>query len=109
MYGTLPDMEGNTMTGSQAFSEMCRIWSDAVRLAAGFIRFTTASMVVALLLCGCAGVPVHDTVARQSNLFNEERLRLTADYVRHHYGIVGYELREPQVIVLHYNGISLAD
>ena len=80
-----------------------------MRLAAGFMGLAAAPVVVALLLCGCAGAPVHDTVARQSNLFSEERLRLTAEYARHHYGIDGYELREPQIIVIHYTAFPTLD
>jgi len=87
----------------------CRIRSNVVSLAAGLLRLAAAPVVVALLLCSCAGVPVRDTVAHQSNLFNEERLRLTADYACRHYGIDGYELREPQMIVLHYTAFPTLD
>jgi N-acetyl-anhydromuramyl-L-alanine amidase AmpD len=80
-----------------------------MRLVAGLVRLTVTPVVVALLLCGCTGVPVRDTVAHQSNLFNEERLRLTADYARRHYGLEGYELREPQIIVLHYTAFPTLD
>jgi N-acetylmuramoyl-L-alanine amidase len=88
---------------------MCRIWSNTMRLVAGLARLTVTPVVVALLLCGCTGVPVRDTVAHQSNLFNEERLRMTADYACSHYGIEGYELREPQMIVLHYTAFPTLD
>ncbi len=59
-------------------------------------------VVTALLLSGCAMTPVRDPVAHPSNLFNQERLALTAAYARYHYNLDGYELREPQMIVLHY-------
>ena len=58
--------------------------------------------VSVLLLGGCAWVSVCDPMARQSNIFTRERLRLTAEYARRHYGADGYELREPEMIVLHY-------
>ena len=80
-----------------------------MRLVAGVLRIMVTPVVVTLLLCGCAGVPVRDTDAHQSNLFNEERLRLTADYARSHYGIEGYELREPRMIVLHYTAFPTLD
>ena len=66
-------------------------------------------LVSAFLLSGCAGALWSDPVARQLNLFTQERLLLTADYARHHYGGDGYELREPRMIVLHYTAFPTLD
>ncbi len=86
------------MTCRQRFTLTHRFRWDALRL----FTLIAASLAASFLLSGCAGVPVRDPVARRSNLFTRERLRLTAEYARHHYDSDGYELREPQMIVLHY-------
>jgi N-acetylmuramoyl-L-alanine amidase len=63
-------------------------------------------LIAAFLLCSCAVAPVRDQVALDSMIFNPERLRLTVEYARQHYGSDSYELREPQMIVLHYTAFS---
>ena len=44
----------------------------------------------------------YDSQARVREIFDGERLRLTAQYCKIHYGLDSSELREPQMIVLHY-------
>lgn len=65
-----------------------------------------AQVLLVLALAGCAGAPVFDGEARQVNLFTEERLLLTADYVGRHYGSETPELREPRMVVLHYTAFG---
>ncbi len=62
-----------------------------------------------LFLWGCVGAPVRDPMARPSNIFSGERLRRAADYARRHYGVDGYELRDPEMIVLHYTAFPTLD
>lgn len=45
---------------------------------------------------------VLDPQAIQKPIFNVERLRLTADYARRHYGQTGAFLNNPQMIVIHF-------
>jgi hypothetical protein len=63
----------------------------------------------ALLFClsamfsGCSGSgPMYDPQATIRDIFNGERLRLTAEYCFSHYGVYSHELHEPRMIVVHY-------
>jgi len=64
--------------------------------------------VMGLLLCLLSGRPArgagdgYDPKAAVRNVFTPERLKLTAEYDRLHYGLDTSELKDPQMIVLHY-------
>ena len=51
----------------------------------------------------------YDPRAIQRNIFDSQRVRLTAEYSRIHYGPETSELREPRMIVLHYTAIPTLD
>lgn len=63
-----------------------------------------------LLLPGLASLhaassAVLDPQAIQALIFDGERLRLTADYARSHYGVACAELQRPEMIVVHFTAI----
>jgi len=80
--------------------------NDTVRLSnpAYTFRLSVAALLfVSVILSGCLGRgTVLDPSATTCCVFNNERLRLTADYCRTHYGVGSYRLTEPQMIVVHY-------
>lgn len=51
----------------------------------------------------------YDPQATIRNIFDDMRLRLTANYCFTHYGRESAELREPQMIVVHYTAFSTLD
>jgi N-acetyl-anhydromuramyl-L-alanine amidase AmpD len=55
---------------------------------------------------GVAAETVWDPQATVRNVFDSERLKLTAEYSRIHYGAETSELREPRMIVLHYTAFA---
>jgi N-acetyl-anhydromuramyl-L-alanine amidase AmpD len=59
-------------------------------------------MMLSLHAVGSARAAEYDPQAKVHEVFDAERLRLTAEYCRIHYGIDGSTLSEPQMIVLHY-------
>jgi N-acetyl-anhydromuramyl-L-alanine amidase AmpD len=60
-------------------------------------------LLVLILPPGCRALEDgYDPVAKICNIFDPQRLRLTAEYNRIHYGLDSSELREPRMIVLHY-------
>lgn len=62
-----------------------------------------ALLLVSVILSGSPGrAAVLDPEATVRNIFDEQRLRLTADYCRTHYGLDSWRLTEPRMIVLHY-------
>jgi N-acetyl-anhydromuramyl-L-alanine amidase AmpD len=52
-----------------------------------------------------ATASVLDSQARPQPLFDTERMRLTVDYARHHYGAASAVLNNPQMIVVHFTTI----
>lgn len=63
----------------------------------------TALLLASALLAGCAGGGVvNDPRAAARSVFNDERLRLTAEYCRSHYGTDSCRLADPKMIVVHY-------
>jgi N-acetyl-anhydromuramyl-L-alanine amidase AmpD len=61
-------------------------------------------------LTGFAGPSVdYDPQATFRSVFTDERLRLTADYCLTHYGSASAELREPQLVVVHYTAFATRD
>jgi len=49
---------------------------------------------------------VVDPYATQVPVFDAERLQLTSDYNRQHYGRSGFSLTDPRMIVVHYTAIA---
>jgi beta-N-acetylhexosaminidase len=79
--------------------DLCTRWNPQTT------RFAIAVSLVLILvlpaLCR-ASEDGFDPYAKLRNIFDTERLKLTAEYSRVHYGIDSSELREPRMIVLHY-------
>lgn len=72
--------------------------------------FVFGAFVALSLLTGFTGSDVnYDPQATFRNIFNAERLRLTASYCLTHYGIESSELRDPQMIVVHYTAFATRD
>lgn len=71
-------------------------------------RGLLACALVALsLLTGFTGSSAdYDPQATFCPIFNDERFRLTAGYCLTHYGCESAELREPQLIVVHYTAFA---
>jgi hypothetical protein len=70
------------------------------RLSAAVLLF------VSVILSGCLGRGgVLDPKSTTCCVFDDERLRLTADYCRNHYGVDSYQLTEPEMIVVHYTAM----
>ena len=68
-------------------------------------RLTTALLLllVPILPAECRALESgYDSLAKVSDIFDSERLRLTAQYSKVHYGLDSSEIREPKIIVLHY-------
>lgn len=69
-------------------------------------KFLLLSCYAVFFLCTIFTLQAHATVldpqAIQQSIFNVERLRLTADYARRHYGQSGAFLYNPQMIVVHF-------
>lgn len=83
-------------------NDICRFSTPVCtfRLSAAVLLF------VAAILSGCLGREVVlDPMATTRNVFDDERLRLTADYCRIHYGQDSCRLAEPEMIVVHYTAI----
>ena len=77
------------------------------------IRGILSLSLLAVLTClppqlaGCDGLSAgYDPQAAVRNIFDDVRLRLTADYCYTHYGRESAELRKPQMIVVHYTAFS---
>ena len=65
------------------------------------------ALVALLLLTGFSGSGAdYDPQATLRSVVTDERLRLTADYCLTHYGVASAELRDPQLIVVHYTAFS---
>ena len=72
--------------------------------------FLFGAFIALSLLTGFAGSSVdYDPQATFRTIFNDERLRLTASYCLTHYGSESAELREPQLIVVHYTAFATRD
>ncbi len=72
-------------------------------LASDFRLSVAALQLISVLLSGCLGTgAVNDPQATARGVFDEERLRLTAEYCRIHYGTDSHRLTEPEMIVVHY-------
>ncbi len=70
-------------------------------------RLLPGALIVLALLTGFAGSSVnYDQQATFRSIFNDERLRLTAAYCLTHYGSESAELREPQLVVVHYTAFA---
>ncbi|HTG83043.1 MAG TPA: peptidoglycan recognition family protein [Geobacteraceae bacterium] len=70
-------------------------------------RMLFGVVVPLLLLTGLAGVGTdYDPRATQRSVISDERLRLTASYCLTHYGIESAELRDPQLVVVHYTAFA---
>lgn len=68
------------------------------------------AFIALTLLTGFAGSSGdYDPQATFRNIFNDERFRLTASYCLTHYGSESAELREPQMIVVHYTAFATRD
>ncbi len=73
-------------------------------------RLLVGALIALAILTGFAGASVnYDPQATFRTIFNNERLRLTAAYCLTHYGIESAELREPQMIVVHYTAFATRD
>jgi N-acetyl-anhydromuramyl-L-alanine amidase AmpD len=70
-----------------------------------------AGVLIALsLLTGFSGSSAnYDPQASSRSIFNDERLHLTASYCLTHYGNESAELREPQMVVVHYTAFATRD
>jgi len=70
-------------------------------------RLSAATLLlISALLSGCSSTgAVHDPLAAACGVFDDERLRLTAEYCRSHYGDDSHRLTEPEMIVVHYTTI----
>jgi N-acetyl-anhydromuramyl-L-alanine amidase AmpD len=66
-----------------------------------------ALLLISVILSGCLGRgAVLDPRATARNIFDDERLRLTSDYCRTHYGLDSCRLTEPEMIVVHYTAFA---
>jgi N-acetylmuramoyl-L-alanine amidase len=66
-----------------------------------------AICTLALLIQGCSTTrAVADPMASQLPVFDNQRLLLTSEYSRDHYGKSGFTLTDPQMIVVHYTAIA---
>lgn len=64
-------------------------------------------LFVSVIFSGCPGWgAVLDPEAEVRSVFDDERLRLTADYCRTHYGVDNWRLTEPAMIVIHYTAFA---
>jgi N-acetyl-anhydromuramyl-L-alanine amidase AmpD len=71
--------------------------------ARGFTLSVAALLLVSAILAGCLETGgARDSGATFCGIFNDERLRLTAEYCRLHYGMDSCRLTEPEMIVVHY-------
>ncbi len=69
--------------------------------------FLAGAFLSLALLTGFAGSSAdYDPQATFHSIFTDERLRLTAAYCLTHYGSESAELREPQMIVVHYTAFA---
>jgi N-acetyl-anhydromuramyl-L-alanine amidase AmpD len=70
-----------------------------------FVKLPIALSLALILVLSAVSFALEDAFdsqAKLSNILDNERLRLTAEYSRIHYGIDSSELSEPRMIVLHY-------
>ena len=83
------------------------------RLPARTLRWLVLAFAFALLLSmpapSLALDDGWDPQAKALDIFDAQRLRLTAEYDRTHYGLDSSELREPRLIVLHYTAFHSFD
>ncbi|HET6418570.1 MAG TPA: peptidoglycan recognition family protein [Geobacteraceae bacterium] len=80
-------------------NETCRL----TNLACNFKPSVVVMLLASVLLAGCLNTAaVTDPRATARGIFNDERLRLTAEYCRIHYGTDSYRLTDPEMIVVHY-------
>jgi N-acetyl-anhydromuramyl-L-alanine amidase AmpD len=71
--------------------------------ARDFKLSVVALQLISVLLSGCLDTgAVYDPKATARGVFDDERLRLTAEYCRRHYGADSHRLTEPEMIVVHY-------
>jgi N-acetylmuramoyl-L-alanine amidase len=72
-----------------------------------FRLVAAAICTLVLLFQGCGTTrTVADPMASQLPIFDKERLLLTSDYSREHYGKSSFSLTDPQMIVVHYTAIA---
>src|ERR1035437_3239745 len=73
-------------------------------------RLLFGASIALTLLTGFAGSSIdYDPQATFSSIFNDERFRLTASYCLTHYGNESAELRDPQLVVVHYTAFATRD
>ena len=66
--------------------------------------------MLSLFLAGASGSDTNiDPKAMGRNLFDGDRIRLTAEYCLRHYGKKSAELREPRMIVVHFTAFPTMD
>jgi len=61
-----------------------------------------AALVFAIAVAGCSFFPAMRHPVPPYPLLNEKRLALTQEYARIHYGIDGFRMAEPRMIIIHY-------
>lgn len=70
-------------------------------------RLLCGALIALSLLTGFTGASInYDPQASTRSIFTDERLQLTAGYCLTHYGSESTELREPQMIVVHYTAFA---
>lgn len=71
-------------------------------------RFIWVLIGYSFIMCSCAVSrdKIYDPKATVRDIFNAERLELTAEYGRIRYGAESYILDKPQMIVIHYSAFS---
>lgn len=70
----------------------------------------TAAAVVLLFLAGCSHVAQRTELKIIDRpIFNEQRLALTDEYCKTHYGRASHRLDKPQMIVVHYTASATLD
>lgn len=89
------------------FSRLRGAVCSASSISAGFAL--AFSLILSLPAASLAAGDGYDSLSKVRNVFNAERLRLTAEYSRVHYGLDSCELLEPQMIVLHYTAFATFD
>lgn len=62
----------------------------------------TAALVFAIAAAGCSVLPGARHEIPPYPLLSENRLALTKEYARIHYGIDGYKLKDPRLVIIHY-------
>ena len=70
------------------------------------IRTLLTLLILSTIFSGMVpAATVFDPQALQRPIFNAERLQLSSDYSRHHYGVATAVLNNPQMIVVHFTMI----